>query len=124
MQFVLQSLQVPRSLQQVLGEDLLLLSGVGRHSDGVPDLNQNGLMEGGRTVQVSPGHYVFITISGCQNMSSFYFICRGTTNNIKHKCGHFTHCTRVSLEVIYICSPISLQRFTSSNFPRATLIYD
>lgn len=59
MQFILQSLQVPRSLKQVLGEDLLLLSGVGRHSDGIPDLNQNGLMEGGRTVQVSPVHYIF-----------------------------------------------------------------
>lgn len=45
MQFVLQFLQVTRSFQEVLGEDLLLLPGVGRHSDGVPDLDQDGLVE-------------------------------------------------------------------------------
>lgn len=48
MQLVFQALQAPRGLQQVLRQDLLLLSGVCGHGDGVPDLNQNGLMEGGR----------------------------------------------------------------------------
>lgn len=74
MQFVLQLLQVPRGLQEVLGENLLLLSGVGGHSDGVPDLNQNGLMGGGRTVQVSPVHWIFITISQCLNVSLQRFV--------------------------------------------------
>lgn len=48
MQLVFQALQAPRGLQQVLSQDLLLLSGVCGHGDGVPDLNQNGLTEGGR----------------------------------------------------------------------------
>lgn len=45
MQLVFQALQAPGGLQEVLSKDLLLLSGVGGYSDGVPDLNQNGLME-------------------------------------------------------------------------------
>lgn len=45
MQLVFQALQAPRGLQEVLSKDLLLLSGVCGYSDGVPDLNQNGLME-------------------------------------------------------------------------------
>lgn len=52
MQLVFQALQAPRGLQEVLCQDLLLLSGVCGHGDGVPDLNQNGLTEGGRTAQI------------------------------------------------------------------------
>lgn len=74
MQFVLQSLQVPRGLQEVLGEDLLLLSGVCGHSDGVPDLHQNGLMEGRRTALVSPVHSIFINILHSFNVSLQRFV--------------------------------------------------
>lgn len=45
MQLVFQALQAPRGLQEVLSKDLLLLSGVCGYGDGVPDLDQNGLME-------------------------------------------------------------------------------
>lgn len=76
MQFVLQSLQVPRGLQEVLGQDLLLLPGVGGHGDGVPDLNQDGLMWeggwrgwGGGTVQACLVHWIFINISKSVNVS-------------------------------------------------------
>lgn len=44
-ELVFQALQAPGGLQEVLSKDLLLLSGVCGYSDGVPDLNQNGLME-------------------------------------------------------------------------------
>lgn len=71
MQFVLQSLQVPRGLQEVLGEDLLLLPGVGGHSDGVPDLNQDGLMRwGGEEGQFRPVLFTG-SLSTFQNQSMF-----------------------------------------------------
>ena len=28
-------------------------------------------------------------------------------HNIKHNCCHLKHCSRVSLELIYICSPLA-----------------
>ena len=43
MQLQLQARQVARGLQEELGQDLLLLPGVGRHGDGVPDLDQDRL---------------------------------------------------------------------------------
>lgn len=85
MQFVLQSLQVPRGLQEVLGEDLLLLPGVGGHGDGVPDLNQDGLiMQRGGAVQFSSGlscsldlnqHFKIGQRSAAQGRFSSFPIC-------------------------------------------------
>lgn len=46
MQLVLETFQVAGGLQEVLGQDLLLLPGVGGHGDGVPDLNQDCLRMG------------------------------------------------------------------------------
>lgn len=46
MQLVLETFQVAGGLQEVLGQDLLLLPGVGGHGDGVPDLNQDRLENG------------------------------------------------------------------------------
>lgn len=55
MQFVVQVLQAPRGLQEVPSKDLLLLSGVGGHSDGVPDLNQKDLHPVGEPVALGVG---------------------------------------------------------------------
>lgn len=45
MQLVLQSLQRSWGFQEMLGQDLLLLTGVSCNCDGIPDLNQDSLWE-------------------------------------------------------------------------------
>lgn len=60
--------------------------------------------------------YIFIAISGCQNMFSFYFICRGTMNNIKHKCCHLKHRIRVSLEQSHFTAKVHFFKFPMCYF--------
>lgn len=43
MQLVLQALQSSRRFHEMPGQDLLLLTGVSRDRDGIPDLNQDSL---------------------------------------------------------------------------------
>lgn len=45
MQLVLQSLQSSWCFHEMLGQDLLLLTGVSCHRDRIPDLNQDSLWE-------------------------------------------------------------------------------